>query len=362
MRVYYWCFLAGIWLTHSGASIPIQGSGIVFFKTIFSDLSSKFKYRKLDLDQYREAISSKVAESIENFRNDQLIAQSVAQKDLESYMEKFNQLYSKNLAALEKQRLAVDEMRRKVEIKRPPNIDDSLDQFRRFYNESIVLGPYEAVSKQLKFNFLDKKSFKLDSKDSLDPIFLEDNLVKQTERLKEKLYNDWNNLFGINIDTKKGKEKRNKMSRKTGTFERTIRTAAMDLTKFQEDLTSNAYSIAISTQKSILTTIDKKDLRRETRNLEKQLKRLNREGSIWVDEKISYMESTLKQMQEKLQITEKDFEELLFKRKANMQYSAMNDVTLNQILNFIDPADKGNFFFLFIIQLFFNLNYYFSLI
>ena len=46
-------------------------------------------------------------------------------------------------------------------------------------------------------------------------------------------------------------------------------------------------------------------------------------------------------MQEKLQITEKDIEELLFKRKENMQYSALNDATLNQVLNFIDPSDKG---------------------
>ena len=64
-------------------------------------------------------------------------------------------------------------------------------------------------------------------------------------------------------------------------------------------------------------------------------------GSLWVDEKISYLESTLKLMQEKLQITEKDIEELLFKRKENMQYSALNDATLNQVLNFIDPSDKG---------------------
>ena len=66
-------------------------------------------------------------------------------------------------------------------------------------------------------------------------------------------------------------------------------------------------------------------------------------GSLWVDEKISYLESTLKIMQEKLQITEKDIEELLFKRKENMQYSALNDATLSQVLNFIDPSDKGTY-------------------
>ena len=53
------------------------------------------------------------------------------------------------------------------------------------------------------------------------------------------------------------------------------------------------------------------------------------------------MDSTLKIMQEKLATTERDIEELLFKRKANIQYSSQNDATLNQVLNLIDPSDKG---------------------
>lgn len=60
-----------------------------------------------------------------------------------------------------------------------------------------------------------------------------------------------------------------------------------------------------------------------------------------MDAKISQMDSTLKVMQEKLAATERDIEELLFKRKANIQYSSQNDATLNQILNLIDPSDKG---------------------
>jgi hypothetical protein len=64
-------------------------------------------------------------------------------------------------------------------------------------------------------------------------------------------------------------------------------------------------------------------------------------GSLWVEAKISQMDSTLKIMQEKLATTERDIEELLFKRKANIQYSSQNDATLNQVLNLIDPSDKG---------------------
>jgi hypothetical protein len=53
------------------------------------------------------------------------------------------------------------------------------------------------------------------------------------------------------------------------------------------------------------------------------------------------MDSTLKTMQEKFSITEKDFEDLLFRRKASIQYSSQNDASLNKVLNLIDPGDKG---------------------
>ena len=52
----------------------------------------------------------------------------------------------------------------------------------------------------------------------------------------------------------------------------------LDLNKIQEDLALNAKLLALSTQKSIMTTIDKKNIRKERRNLEAQLKKLNREG------------------------------------------------------------------------------------
>ena len=64
-------------------------------------------------------------------------------------------------------------------------------------------------------------------------------------------------------------------------------------------------------------------------------------GSLWVEEKRHLMDSTLKTMQEKFSITEKDFEDLLFRRKANIQYSSQNDASLNKVLNLIDPGDKG---------------------
>lgn len=260
--------VVSIWLTHAVSSIPVPSNGVVFVKNFFNEWSNVLRYRKYNLDQYREEISSKVTESIESFRKDQLAAQSVAQKDLESYMDKFNQLYARNLATVEKQKLAVDEMRKRMEMSRPPNIDDSLEQFRRFYNESIIVGPYEMVSKRWKWNTIDKKSYS--TRKPVENLF-DESMVKQTERLREKFQSEWINVF-------KGTTKRKGSKQKNWTVESAMRSAAMDLNKLQEDLTSNARQLALSTQSSIKTTINKKDVRRETRNLEKQLKKLNREG------------------------------------------------------------------------------------
>jgi hypothetical protein len=270
MRAIHYTLLVSIWLSYGVSSIPFQGSGANFMKNVLSEWSNALKYRKYDLDQYREEISSKVTESIENFRKDQLVAQSVAQKDLDSYMEKFNQMYARNLATLEKQKIAVDEMRKRMEISRPPNIDDSLEQFRKFYNESIVVGPYEMVSKQWRWSTIEKKTF--DPKMPQESLF-EESLIKQTERLREMLRNEWINAFKV-------PEKKSKSKRKAWTIETTVRSAASDLNKLQEELTLNARQLALSTQNAIKTTIDKKDVRRETRNLEEQLMKLNREGNF----------------------------------------------------------------------------------
>ena len=268
MLVTSYFVLISIWLTCGVSSISISGGGgATFVKGIFNEWSNALKYRKYDLDQYREEISNKVAESIEHFRRDQLIAQSVAQRDLESYMEKFNLLYAKNLKSMEKQRIAVDEMRKRMEISRPPKIDDSLEQFRRFYNESMIVGPYRLVGKSWKWNVMDKKSTKPQER------IFEESMIKQSERLIEKFQNDWIYLFR-NTTNQKG------FQQKEGIIERAMRNAVLDLSKLQDDLTSNARLLAVSTQNSIKTTIDKEDVRRETMNLEEQLKKLSSEGEL----------------------------------------------------------------------------------
>lgn len=255
-----------------------KGSGIDFVRDLFNEWADEVRYRKYNLNQYKVEISTKVTESIENFRKDQLKVETVAQKDLESYKEKINQLYESNLAALNKQKNAVDEIKKIIQLKRPPKIDDSLEQFKRFYNESIIVGPYERVSKQWKWNILENKTNKelkeymVNWKERTDPELLEKNVELQIKFLQERFQSDWMSTFKVEKNMQ-GKEE------KIGTAERATRNAAQELSKLHEYLTMNARLLALSTHKSIQTTIDKKDARRETKNLEDQLMRLSREGN-----------------------------------------------------------------------------------
>jgi hypothetical protein len=234
-------------------------AGIHFLKETASELSNELRYRKYSLDQYREDISSKVSESIEKFRRDQKDKTLMAERDFELYVEKLDALFRESLIALDLQKRKVEELRRRTVIQRPPNIDDSLEQFKMNYNESIIFGPHEMLRKKWKWNFLSetivKKNKPRSDCDRMDDSYLERDIEIQIKLLTDRLQ---------------------------GTIGRVTKTAAEDLSKFQEDLTASAKALAVSRQKSINMTIDKRDFRRETRDLEEQLRELNREGSLWV--------------------------------------------------------------------------------
>jgi hypothetical protein len=53
------------------------------------------------------------------------------------------------------------------------------------------------------------------------------------------------------------------------------------------------------------------------------------------------MESSLRTLQENIQNKEKEFENLIFMKQRWILYSLTNDRVFNQVLNLIDPLDKG---------------------
>jgi hypothetical protein len=62
---------------------------------------------------------------------------------------------------------------------------------------------------------------------------------------------------------------------------------------------------------------------------------------LWIENKISSVEVSLKKLQENIQNKEKEFEGLIFKKQRHIQYSLTNDKMFSQVLNLIDPIDEG---------------------
>jgi hypothetical protein len=119
-----------------------------------------------------------------------------------------------------------------------------------------------------------------------------------------------------------------------------------DVQKFQEDTTSVAKGLAEKSRAAMENAINKNDLRRELKALQVGFKHLEAEGSVWLDERLQGLESSIKSLQEKLNITTNLYDELLNKKKSSLYYSMMNDRALNQVLNLIDADDPGEFIYI----------------
>lgn len=294
----------------------------------YGELTEEVRYRKSNIDQYRDEISERVSESIERLRRDQLRAQTRAERDLDSYMKKLNKLYTDNLLSLGKQQKAIQDLSKKKVVQRPAAMDDSLEQFRKFYDESVTMSPYQVAKNfwESSWDFLSTLSPA--KSENADFMTIEKRIDKQIEALTQRLQSRVQDAVE---SASEGAEN----------LERVFRNAAGDLTRVPEDIISNARKLAVSSQTSIQKTIDKSDVRRETRDLEVKLKALSREGTRWMEEKLQMVETSFKTMQESLQQRNAEFESMISKRRASMQYSSMNDAALNQILKLIDPAEKG---------------------
>lgn len=286
------------------------------------NLGEEISYRKFTLSQYRDTISKKLSVLLEGFGKDQTDLTTKAQNELNSYLTKVKQQYRDSLLSLQKQRDTIDELNRVAAKARPRGIDDSLEMFMKFYNESVSTTLIQRNrwwdNLQSKFTyFSDFSSLSL----SPDPFPI------QMEKLSKSLRYNWETFkktasdYSINAEV-------------------VVTNSLNEFTNFQEELANNARLVAKNSQESIEKAFDKKNLRLERLELEKQLKTLEKQGSQWIDEKKKDFEIAIKGFQDKVQMTNTVYEELIIKRRASMQYTALNDATLNKILKLIDPKTR----------------------
>jgi hypothetical protein len=118
--------------------------------------------------------------------------------------------------------------------------------------------------------------------------------------------------------------------------------ALADFNKLQEDLTFKARSVTGSSQELIRKALDKNVIRREQLALEENLRQLEREGNLWLEERKQNMELVLKNLQEKMQTTNLVYDELISRRRESLKYTSMSDAMLNNVLSILDTKSKRN--------------------
>lgn len=284
-----------------------------FLTNIGFDIMDEIRYRRSTISQYRDQINSKVQFSLENFRRRNVKESKESFHELNTYVQKFNDLYQEAANSVEIQKNALLELNKEI-YHRSNMLDDSLEQFRKAYNETVeniapkVFQKWPAFQKKTvnSVNHSDKRIVTI----SIDQLIL-----------------NWNSVLQATIESSKSAEELRKQ-------------AISEFSSIQDELSHKAKVLVQRSQLSLQKQIRKSEVKRERINLENQLQHLEKEGSLWVDSKKRQIETALKAIQDKITSTNSTYETLIGKRRESIYYSYMNDVTLNKVLKLIEDKDK----------------------
>lgn len=206
-----------------------------FFLTLFGSLKEEFRYRKSSLEQYRDQLTGRLLENVEKFRRDQEYLRNDAKVQLETYAMKVNQLYNETLLSLQRQQQSVMEMQQSEakQFVRPKRIDESLEEFRKSFNETEFLNGI--LSNRWKPAWV-KSPRSMDSFSKLDPF------PAQIEALTTNLQKNWNFLLQL---TSEGTRNADNLVQKT----------LDDFSRLQEELKVSSKMIEKATQELFPITL-----------------------------------------------------------------------------------------------------------
>lgn len=395
------CFLsAGIGIFgHSplnGFSNPIE-SAINSFSQFVGSVNENISYRKSSAAQYRDKLRRNVENMFESFRSSQSVLSQQTQHEFELYLNQLNQIYSDTLTALQQQRSYIQELEKNIPT-RPKQIDESLERFLKFYDESIVqkivtqpkpgaviVSPKKPLlPKMLKRPRMKRPSRRVSNVPDLQKKLLarlpgkkvssmqklrnsirkyvkssksrDENLFRDVTRGIEETSASFSNQMDLlavtlgrqwsyltqSIHDILGSDHATGEGGLVGSqLQLQMVSLLNEFSVFQEDISARASDLLRRSQQAIDDSANKADLLREKLELERQLRTLERAVNAWVEEKFTTMETRVKALQDKLKISNSLYEELVGKRQAEAEYSQMNDATLRRILGLIDPSDEG---------------------
>lgn len=294
---------------------PFQ-STIHTLRGIFNDRVDDLRYRSLQ--QYQDRIYDMLRLTFLKFNSTQASYADDAKRNLEEYVLQLEKAYNDTVSVLNIQRISLRELEQNSQA-RPKQFDDSLEQFRKFYDASMHNYVNGSTSKR---NFWPSWNFWSESDELHEPFSL------QIKKLSEQLNDNWSTV------TRSAKDASDAAKLALG---QTI----FDFNMKQDELISNAQSIVRKSQVAIKTTIDKNDLRRERQDLELKLGQLEEQATTWLESQTQKFELALKTLQENVLTTNSIYDELVIRRKASVQYIQQNDATLRTVLSLIDPSSQG---------------------
>jgi hypothetical protein len=258
--------------------------------------------------------------SLERFQIDQTAKTKESQQQLESYIRKVTVIYNDTITSLYKQRNLVEEIE-KLDVYRPKKVDESLEQFRKWYDESLapVINSTSLLVSNKRYTN-DGYSFQAattyDLLPSLDFSILNRNLQDRLHLLKENAHTS------------------------SSLVERRVLQAIRELSQLQDDrILKDALQRLKQSQEAVQTALDKSDFQRERKLFEERLAGFERSRTVWLDERVKVLEASVKSFQETLISSNTVFSELVAKKRINVEYHAINDATLRKVLSLTDPSD-----------------------
>ena len=350
------CILLGAWTVVSSSGLGVgssSGLGGPFYpftvdfdlsQSILSEINQEVIMKSRSLQQYRDRVQKRLRDRIEVF-TERLEASSLrAQQDFTAYRNRFSAMYEDSLRILDRQRDILKDLEAGITA-RPSAIDESLEKFKTLYNgtETEVESPkvFNKFAALLKSIFTPEVELLLYSSTStLDPFrkqldFATDNL-KINYRKVVRVAGD----MGVRADqlytesTETTIKKQNDLSKGAqAIFDRYLMlSGTRGRVKAEKDTKPPISTITKEQENDLL----KKDINRERRSVEQQLRGLERDSIEFLKEQKSSFEAQVKELKESFSATNTAYEELIAKRRASLYYTQQTDANLKRILDMID--------------------------
>lgn len=238
---------------------------------------------------------------------------------LQQALDRLDALYAEIVLTKQRQEDALSELTRRGREARPRSIDESLESFRKAYNESMSFlgsGGDGSIAPRL---FLKRRS----TRQSPSAAAEGESFSRQMEVLTGRVRSTWESARHPRLS---------------------LQSTLDDLKAVQLNLLDSAKALLNNTVSASAlgsTTQTWRDLVRERKSLDKNLRKLEREGYWWIEQRVTQIESTIRLVQEKIATTNSAYEELLTKRRASLYYTALSDSCLLQVLKLMEMQKKN---------------------